>query len=174
MPPNTSTLLARIDNIQNLWTRLLSSNLSLPDVTAVLPWLSGSQWDHDFLSGLNTAVQMQWDPERLLSSGGADFLSAMIGALPYFVTPEFSASVHQYQAVLEQITDRLGQLVNSKFLQKPCRFEHYWLWLLLICTVKPVLSDHCKERPPIMKDQIFLAKITTFRYKWICHQRPPV
>ncbi len=41
-------------------------------------------------------------------------------------------------------------------------------------TVKPILRDHCHERPPVLKDHIFLAEGPTFQYNWICHQRPPV
>ncbi len=29
-------------------------------------------------------------------------------------------------------------------------------------TVKPVLRDHCHERPPVLKDQIFLADRLNF------------
>ncbi len=42
------------------------------------------------------------------------------------------------------------------------------------CTVKAVLKDRCHERPPVLKDQIFLAESHTFQCKWTCHQRPPV
>ncbi len=41
-------------------------------------------------------------------------------------------------------------------------------------TVKPVLRDHCHERPPALKDHTFLAEEPTFQYNWTCHQRPPV
>ncbi len=30
-------------------------------------------------------------------------------------------------------------------------------------TVEPVLGDHCHERPPVLKDQIFLAEGPTFQ-----------
>ncbi len=40
--------------------------------------------------------------------------------------------------------------------------------------VKPVLRDHCHERPPVLTDQTILAEGPTFQYKWTCHQRPPV
>ncbi len=47
--------------------------------------------------------------------------------------------------------------------------------LCCLChTVKPVLMDHCHERPPVLKDQIFLTKIPRFHCNWTCHQRPPV
>ncbi len=35
-------------------------------------------------------------------------------------------------------------------------------------TVKPLLRDHCHKRPPVLKDQIFLAEIPTF---W-CNYKP--
>ncbi len=41
-------------------------------------------------------------------------------------------------------------------------------------TVKPVLRDHCHERPPVLKDHQFGAESSTFQCKWTCHQRPPV
>ena len=48
-------------------------------------------------------------------------------------------------------------------------------WSLMQCyTVKPILKDHCHERPPIMKDQIFLAEGQTFPCDWTCLQRPPI
>ncbi len=31
-------------------------------------------------------------------------------------------------------------------------------------TVKPVLKDHCHERPPVLKDQIFQAEGPTCQY----------
>ncbi len=31
-------------------------------------------------------------------------------------------------------------------------------------TVEPVLRDHCHERPPILKDPIFLAEGPTFQW----------
>ena len=39
-------------------------------------------------------------------------------------------------------------------------------------TVKPVLRDHCDERPTVLTDHIFLAG-PPFQYNWTCHQRPP-
>ncbi len=39
-------------------------------------------------------------------------------------------------------------------------------------TVKSVLRDHCHERPPVLKDQIFLVDCPTFQ--WQCHKRSPV
>ncbi len=41
-------------------------------------------------------------------------------------------------------------------------------------TVKPVLKDHCCERPPVLKDQIFLSESPTFQCNWTCPNRPPV
>ncbi len=38
--------------------------------------------------------------------------------------------------------------------------------------MKPVLRDHCHERPPVLTDPTFLAEGPTFQYN--CHQRPPV
>ena len=37
-------------------------------------------------------------------------------------------------------------------------------------------SEIFLERPPALKDQIFLAEGATFQYtgNWTCHQRPPV
>ncbi len=40
--------------------------------------------------------------------------------------------------------------------------------------VKAVLTDHCHERPPVLKDHIFLVEGPTFQCNWACHQRPPV
>ncbi len=40
-------------------------------------------------------------------------------------------------------------------------------------TVKPVLRDHCHERPPVLTDHAFSAG-PTFQYNLTCHQRPPV
>ncbi len=38
-----------------------------------------------------------------------------------------------------------------------------------------ILTEHCHERPPVLKDQIFLAEGPTFQCNWTsCHQRPPV
>ncbi len=51
----------------------------------------------------------------------------------------------------------------------------YWV-LKSYCsvyTVKPFLRDHCHERPPVLKDQIFLAEGPTFQCNWTCHERPP-
>ncbi len=39
-------------------------------------------------------------------------------------------------------------------------------------TVKPVLRDHCHERPPVLAHSC-LAEGHTFQCKWTCHQRPP-
>ena len=33
-----------------------------------------------------------------------------------------------------------------------------------VVTVKPVLRDHCHERPPVLKDHTFLAEGPTFQY----------
>ncbi len=41
-------------------------------------------------------------------------------------------------------------------------------------TVKPVLRDHCHERPPFLTDHTFLAERSTFQYNWTCHERQPV
>ena len=45
---------------------------------------------------------------------------------------------------------------------------------IIISTVKPVLTGHCHERPPVLTDHTFLAEGPTFKYNWTCHQRPPV
>ncbi len=34
----------------------------------------------------------------------------------------------------------------------------------LCYTANPVLRDHCPERPPVVKDQVFLAEGPTFQY----------
>ena len=46
----------------------------------------------------------------------------------------------------------------------------------IVYTVKPVLRDHCHERPPVLTDYAFLAQEPTFQYtcNWTCHQRQPV
>ena len=50
--------------------------------------------------------------------------------------------------------------------------------LLEFCTVEPVLRDHCHERPPVLKDQIFLAEGPIFSIqlnlspKTTCLERP--
>ncbi len=54
------------------------------------------------------------------------------------------------------------------FTPSPC-----WL-MVLSSTVKPVLRDHCHEKPPVLTDHAFLAEGPTFRYNLTCHQRPPV
>ncbi len=41
-------------------------------------------------------------------------------------------------------------------------------------TVKPVLRDHCHERPPVLTDHAFSAEGPIFRYNGTCHERPPV
>ncbi len=41
-------------------------------------------------------------------------------------------------------------------------------------TVKPVLIDHCHERPPVLTDHAFSAERPTFQYNWTCRQWPPV
>ncbi len=40
--------------------------------------------------------------------------------------------------------------------------------------MKPALRDHCHERPPVLKDHIFISEGSTCRYKWSCHHRLPV
>ncbi len=41
----------------------------------------------------------------------------------------------------------------------------YWKPPLdLRATVKPVLRDHCHERPPVLKDHTFLAEGPTFQH----------
>ncbi len=45
---------------------------------------------------------------------------------------------------------------------------------VLLHTVKPVLRDHCQERPPVLKDPIFLAEGPTFQCNWTWRERPPV
>ena len=42
---------------------------------------------------------------------------------------------------------------------------------LCCCTVKLILKDHYHERPPVLKDQIFMVEIPTFQCNWTCHQR---
>ncbi len=37
-------------------------------------------------------------------------------------------------------------------------------------TVQSVLRDHCHERPPVLKDLIFLAEGPTFQCNWTCHK----
>ncbi len=39
-------------------------------------------------------------------------------------------------------------------------------------TVKPVLTDHCNERPPVLKDHKVFSKGQTCQHNWIYHQRP--
>ncbi len=52
------------------------------------------------------------------------------------------------------------------------------LWKVPIDTVKPVLRDHCHERPPVFKDQIFMAEKSfglmqlTLSPKTTCLERP--
>ncbi len=31
------------------------------------------------------------------------------------------------------------------------------------CTVKPIMRDHCHERPPVLKDHQFLTESPTFQ-----------
>ena len=38
-------------------------------------------------------------------------------------------------------------------------------------TVKPVMKDHCHERPPVLTDHAFLAERPTFQYNWTCQQK---
>ncbi len=40
--------------------------------------------------------------------------------------------------------------------------------------MKPLLRDHCNERPPVLRDHTFLAEGLTFQHNRTCHQRPPV
>ncbi len=46
--------------------------------------------------------------------------------------------------------------LNGTLLQSGC-------YILLHHTVKPVLRDHCHERLPVLKDQIFLAEGPSFQ-----------
>ena len=55
------------------------------------------------------------------------------------------------------------------------RGRHRLLWLLedqTICqsrypyTVKPILREHCHERPPVLKDHLFLTEGPAFQYNW--------
>ncbi len=39
-------------------------------------------------------------------------------------------------------------------------------------TVKSAWTDHCHQRPPVLKDQVFLAEGPKFQCNWTCHQRP--
>ncbi len=58
-------------------------------------------------------------------------------------------------------------------MQRPLYWTGYCKqWILW--TVKPVLRDHCHERPPVLTDHAFSAEGPTFQYKWTCYQRPPV
>ena len=44
-------------------------------------------------------------------------------------------------------------------------------------TVKPVLRDHCHERPPVLivlDDRMFMVEGSTFHCSSTCHQRTPV
>ncbi len=50
----------------------------------------------------------------------------------------------------------------------------HWYFVPVCSTVKPVLTDHCYERPPVLKDHILVAEGPTFQCNWTCHQRPPV
>ncbi len=40
--------------------------------------------------------------------------------------------------------------------------------------MKPILRDHCHERPPVLKDHTLLAEGPTYLYNWTSHQRRPV
>ncbi len=46
--------------------------------------------------------------------------------------------------------------------------------LYTVCTVKLLLRDRYPERPPVLKDHIFLADGPICPYNWTCHQRLPV
>ncbi len=43
-----------------------------------------------------------------------------------------------------------------------------------ISTVTPVLINHCNERPPLLKDHIFLEEGPILQCNWPCHKGPPV
>ena len=64
----------------------------------------------------------------------------------------------------------------ASFENKINSFEDTWHTASAMSTgtVKPVLRDHCHERPPVLKDHIIPAEGPTFQCNWTCHQRPPV
>ncbi len=71
------------------------------------------------------------------------------------------------------------EYVNYSYLisgEKLWRHQFYILWLCCqqAGAVKPVLRDHCHERPPVLKDQVFLAEGAKFQCNWTSYQRPPV
>ncbi len=60
-----------------------------------------------------------------------------------------------------------------KQISLTCKYMHPG-WPIKGITVKPVLRDHCHERPPVLKDHKCFAESPTFQCKWTCYQRPPV
>ncbi len=61
------------------------------------------------------------------------------------------------------------KVIRQFLLGTTISLNQYFLY-----TVKPVLRDHCDERPPVLKDHQFWAQSLTFQCKLTCHQRPPV
>ncbi len=59
-----------------------------------------------------------------------------------------------------------------------CIITHQWWewlsWSTNYTTGKLVLREHWHGRPPVLKDQIFLAEGPTFQCNWPCHQTRPV
>ncbi len=65
---------------------------------------------------------------------------------------------------------QLSMLCVSKFTGSTVLDLLPWGWLLAVSiTVKPVLKDHCHDRPPVLRDQIILPS----QSNWTCHHRPP-
>ncbi len=72
----------------------------------------------------------------------------------------FDSHVFTFQHVWHQV-----RFLPSTHLQTKTQTEG---------TVKPVLWDHCHERPPVLKDHLLLVEGPTFWCNWTCHQWPPV
>ncbi len=80
-------------------------------------------------------------------------------------TPFRVTSRHLYK--MDSLTFTPAHLSLNPYNLAPIHHVH--------TTVKPVLRDHCDERPPVLKDHTFLAAGPTFQYNhdnWTCHQIP--
>ncbi len=58
-------------------------------------------------------------------------------------------------------------------IQTP-HYVSYTVYTDILCLYVVQWTDHCYERPPVLKDHILVAEGPTFQCNWTCHQRPPV
>ncbi len=85
------------------------------------------------------------------------------GAISYYGTERSDRSLKDYPVKRDSEEEEEEQYKQQLQQWKKGGVGGYVCVLLLHTTVKPVLRDHCHERPPVLTDHTFSAEGPTFQ-----------